>query len=45
MVLDFSSLYPSLIMEYNICFTTQYQDEEQGTGIDPSSPGILPSVL
>ena len=54
LLLDFNSLYPSIIQEYNICFTTVDHahcplDEEGYSRLslpDPSEPaGILPSEI
>jgi len=50
-VLDFKSMYPSIIMENNICFTTLSEDGdiESPTGVRFLSPeqkeGILPGIL
>ncbi|XP_033139889.1 DNA polymerase alpha catalytic subunit-like [Brassica rapa] len=45
-LLDFNSLYPSIIQEYNICFTTVPRSED-GVPRLPSSqtPGILPKLM
>ncbi|KAI8061341.1 hypothetical protein BDF21DRAFT_348014 [Thamnidium elegans] len=55
LLLDFNSLYPSIIQEYNVCFTTMKQDsidsvDYNAQGI-PSTPspdvteGILPKLV
>jgi DNA polymerase alpha subunit A len=49
LLLDFNSLYPSIIQEFNICFTTVTRTTD--TEIEPSlpdkdvPPGILPKLL
>ncbi|XP_065875108.1 DNA polymerase alpha catalytic subunit [Euphorbia lathyris] len=47
LLLDFNSLYPSIIQEYNICFTTV---EKSADGLIPHLPsskttGVLPELL
>ncbi|RXI07148.1 hypothetical protein DVH24_026284 [Malus domestica] len=47
LLLDFNSLYPSIIQEYNICFTTVERSSE---GLAPRLPyckkiGLLPELL
>ncbi|CAA7056881.1 unnamed protein product [Microthlaspi erraticum] len=46
LLLDFNSLYPSIIQEYNICFTTIPRTED-GVPCLPLSqtPGILPKLM
>jgi DNA polymerase alpha subunit A len=49
--LDFNSLYPSIIQEYNICFTTIERDYSTGEDVMPTPPepgtplGLLPKIL
>ncbi|KAI8347087.1 DNA polymerase family B-domain-containing protein [Mortierella sp. GBAus27b] len=51
LLLDFNSLYPSIIQEYNICFTTVKQDKDKEDDTLPDYPeesletGILPKLL
>ncbi|KAG9067392.1 DNA-directed DNA polymerase alpha catalytic subunit pol1 [Linnemannia hyalina] len=51
LLLDFNSLYPSIIQEYNICFTTVKHDSEKDDDTLPEYPeeglpqGILPKLL
>ncbi|KAI9235463.1 MAG: DNA polymerase family B-domain-containing protein [Podila humilis] len=51
LLLDFNSLYPSIIQEYNICFTTVKYDKEADNDNLPEYPeeglpvGILPRLL
>ncbi|ODV61419.1 DNA-directed DNA polymerase alpha catalytic subunit POL1 ASCRUDRAFT_158487 [Ascoidea rubescens DSM 1968] len=54
LVMDFNSLYPSIIQEFNICFTTVDRDEYNTTFNDEKLPeypsnneeqGVLPKLL
>ncbi|KAJ3293855.1 DNA-directed DNA polymerase alpha catalytic subunit pol1, partial [Borealophlyctis nickersoniae] len=52
LLLDFNSLYPSIIQEYNICFTTVQRNYEGGqedqlpdTPYPDEAKGILPKLL
>ncbi|KAL8832715.1 MAG: hypothetical protein Q9170_004777 [Blastenia crenularia] len=51
LVMDFNSLYPSIIQEYNICFTTvdrsdQAEDEEKVPEVPTGeTQGILPKLI
>ncbi|XP_024534663.1 DNA polymerase alpha catalytic subunit [Selaginella moellendorffii] len=47
LLLDFNSLYPSIIQEYNICFTTVERSSDGSISSLPNAdaPGVLPQVL
>ncbi|KAJ6823181.1 DNA polymerase alpha catalytic subunit [Iris pallida] len=47
LLLDFNSLYPSIIQEFNICFTTVERPDDGGIPNVPSSRsvGVLPKLL
>ena len=52
LVMDFNSLYPSIIQEYNICFTTVNrgsigEDDEQCPEVptDTANKGVLPRLI
>ncbi|KAK4167675.1 putative DNA polymerase alpha catalytic subunit [Cladorrhinum sp. PSN259] len=51
LVMDFNSLYPSIIQEYNICFTTVdrtalSEDEDQVPEVPPQqAAGVLPRLI
>ncbi|KZV39748.1 DNA polymerase alpha catalytic subunit [Dorcoceras hygrometricum] len=47
LLLDFNSLYPSIIQEYNICFTTVDRSVDGSVSRLPSSKktGVLPELL
>ncbi|CAG9319724.1 unnamed protein product [Blepharisma stoltei] len=52
LLLDFNSLYPSLIQEYNICFTTvtrnkgvEDDNEPGGLPSEKETRGILPDII
>ncbi|ORZ15507.1 DNA polymerase family B-domain-containing protein [Lobosporangium transversale] len=51
LLLDFNSLYPSIIQEYNICFTTVNKNKDRDEDALPDYPeeglpqGILPKLL
>ncbi|ORX68792.1 hypothetical protein DL89DRAFT_284847 [Linderina pennispora] len=46
LLLDFNSLYPSIIQEFNICFTTVRRTAENPDLPSPDTPaGILPRLL
>ncbi|KAK1441883.1 DNA polymerase alpha catalytic subunit [Babesia gibsoni] len=45
LLLDFNSLYPSIIQEFNICFTTVELNEDGSVEVLGDIPGMLPQIL
>lgn len=51
LLMDFNSLYPSIIQEYNICFTTVNVSEKTNDDVEPDlpqpnlEPGVLPTEI
>ena len=51
--MDFNSLYPSIILEYNVCYTTVDRKSQNNLADDnlpampdaSAKPGILPQVI
>lgn len=40
-LMDFNSLYPSIIQEFNVCFTTSFADDNPGS----DEKGVLPEEI
>ncbi|ORM40295.1 DNA polymerase alpha catalytic subunit -like protein [Babesia sp. Xinjiang] len=45
LLLDFNSLYPSIIQEFNVCFTTMQLVDDDTAEMVTDSPGMLPQIL
>ncbi|KAJ2757045.1 hypothetical protein GGI19_000341 [Coemansia pectinata] len=44
-VVDFASLYPSIIISRNICYTTLSRDEEGNSTFTTDFKGVIPEIL
>ncbi|KAL9560426.1 hypothetical protein PS6_000158 [Mucor atramentarius] len=50
LVLDFNSLYPSIMQEFNVCFTTMDVNSDENPAVEEACPsqdtvGILPALV